>query len=272
MVKTKEGAKVNPKYTGFGELWEDYWTGRAKGDGLDARNKIAESNFPLVKFVAEKIYSKIPSQSQVDFGDLYDAGIFGLIHGIEKYDPDNHSGVKPSTYLSAKIRFAILDELRRIDLVPRTIRAKEKKLSRAKLKLKTGLGYEPNDEELRRYMKIPVKEFERIKKGARITEVMNFDSLNRKPRRGGLEKSAEFGDLLKNKKTQTPHQIVDYKDLEEFVLKGLSATEISILSLYHVEEMTQKEIGEFMGVSGSRVQQICPVILDKLKKRLMKAG
>ena len=129
--------------------WKDY---HATGSET-ARNRLMENYLPLVKYSAERLHTKLPDEVDVD--DLISAGIFGLMDAVKAFDPKR--GVKFETYCAPRIRGAILDELRAMDWVPRLVRARAHKLNQAAHELEAQLGRKPEERELAKALRLPMR-------------------------------------------------------------------------------------------------------------------
>src|ERR1700746_3351450 len=151
------------------QLWRDY---RAE-PAVELRNHSSERFLPLVKYNAERIWSRLPDG--VDLDDLISAGIFGLLDAIEAFDLER--GVKFETYCVPRIRGAMLDELRTMDWVPRLVRSKASKLNEATKQLEARLGRHPTEGELATHMQLSVDDLEKMMVEA---SAVNLISLNKK--------------------------------------------------------------------------------------------
>src|SRR6266851_1689739 len=151
------------------QLWRDYQTHK----GVEHRNQLVEIYLPLVKYNAERIWSRLPDGVELD--DLISAGIFGLMDAIEAFDPTR--GVKFETYCVPRIRGAMLDELRTMDWVPRLVRSKASKMEAARKELEAALGRPPRPEELAEKLGIPLEQIDQYVGDA---TAVNLVSLNKK--------------------------------------------------------------------------------------------
>ena len=137
---------------------EEIWTSFHKEHNEQYRNLLLEHHRHLVRYVAERLHSKLPDKVELD--DLMSAGTFGLMDAIEAFDPER--GVKFETYCSPRIRGSILDELRSMDWVPRLVRARAHQLSRATQSLEAHLGRKPTEQETANELDLPPEEFEKL--------------------------------------------------------------------------------------------------------------
>jgi len=239
------------------QVWEQFHKTR----GERYRNHLMEYYRPLVKYTAERLHSKLPDKVEVD--DLVSAGIFGLMDAIDAFDPDR--GVKFETYCSPRIRGAILDELRSMDWVPRLVRARASRLSKAAQSLETNLGRKPTEKEIAKQLGLNKAEFARLQKDANaISQV----SLNNKYTDGDGEKEIREIDIIKDNRSEDPLTEAQKRDLKNLLTKGLTRAERLIVVLYYYEEMTMKEIGATLDLSESRVSQMHSSIIARLKAQM----
>src|SRR5438874_13740761 len=140
--------------TDIAEVWKAY---RAEPT-VELRNQLVEQYLPLVKYNAERIWSRLPDGVELD--DLISAGVFGLMDAIDAFDLNR--GVKFETYCVPRIRGAMLDELRTMDWVPRLVRSKHTKLEEARKHLETQLGRPPRPDEMAERLGVSAEEFEKI--------------------------------------------------------------------------------------------------------------
>ena len=167
MAKSRQSVKTATKSdTPILDVWQEY-----KKLGTEhLRNQLMENYLPLVKYNAERIYSKLPDE--VDIDDLMSAGIFGLMDAIDAFDLER--GVKFETYCAPRIRGAILDELRSMDWVPRLVRSRSSQVEQARRSLQMELGRKPTDDELCSKMGVDDEEFAKIRKDAGAVGVVSL--------------------------------------------------------------------------------------------------
>ncbi len=240
-----------------GEIWRDY---KRSGE-RSLRNVLMENYLPLVKYNAERIAVKLPDEIEND--DLVSAGIFGLMDAIDAFDLER--GVKFETYCAARIRGAILDELRSMDWVPRLVRSRAHKLERVCRELESILGRTPTQPEMAERLKLPRAEFDKlIRDATAVTQI----SLSRKHNETDSNKDVCEIDVIVDKRGRDPVSEIQKKDLKDLITRGLSRAERLILILYYYEEMTMKEIGVTLDLSESRVSQMHSSVLTRLKDQL----
>ncbi len=240
------------------ELWKAY---KADLSNQTLRNALIERFLPLVRYNAERVWSKLPEG--VDLNDLISAGVFGLMDAIEAFDLER--GVKFETYCVPRIRGAMLDELRTMDWVPRLVRSKASKLEAARKQAEAELGRPPADVELAKKMGLPLEEFDKLKSEA---SAVNLVSLNKKWYETDSYKDVREVDILEDSKGEDPTLGIQKRDVMRLVTKGLNRNERLIIILYYYEELTMKEIGSTLGLSESRVSQMHSSIVARLKDQL----
>jgi len=249
-VKTKQQFDIIQTWEQFHKTGDDH-----------SRNLLMENYRYVVKYIAERLHSKLPDKVELD--DLVSAGIFGLMDAIDAFDPTR--GVKFETYCSPRIRGSILDELRSMDWVPRLVRARASQLTKAIRSLETHLGRKPTEKETAEELDINMEEFDRLQRDA---NAIGLVSLNTKYSEGDGEKDIREIDVIKDKKSQNPLLEAQKRDLKNLLTKGLTRAERLIIVLYYYEEMTMKEIGATLDLSESRVSQMHSSIVERLKAQM----
>ncbi|NLX22869.1 MAG: FliA/WhiG family RNA polymerase sigma factor [Phycisphaerae bacterium] len=235
------------------QVWIDY---KKTGD-RQLRNRLMEHYWPLVRYTADRISAKLPSEVDVD--DLISAGIFGLIDAIEAFDMAR--GVKFETYCSPRIRGAILDELRTMDWVPRLVRSRAHKLDAATKALRAELGRLPTDEEIAHKLGLNRTEFNKLMRDANAVTLI---SLSRKFNDEDSSRELQEIDVLEDRQSEDPVHELQKRDMRELIMSRLTQTERLIVVLYYFEQMTMKEIGATLDLSESRVSQMHSSILNRL--------
>jgi RNA polymerase sigma factor for flagellar operon FliA len=239
------------------QLWRDY----RSQPSIEMRNQLVELYLPLVKYNAERIWSRLPDGVELD--DLISAGVFGLMDAIEAFDLER--GVKFETYCVPRIRGAMLDELRTMDWVPRLVRSKASKMEEARKSLEAHLGRPPRAEEMAVKLGVSLDEF--YKMAADATAVSQV-SLNKKWYETDSYKDVREIDILEDKKAEDPTHRLQNSDLMRLVTRGLNRNERLIIILYYYEDMTMKEIGATLDLSESRVSQMHSSIVARLQAQL----
>ena len=240
------------------EVWKAY---KKDQTNQELRNALIERFLPLVRYNAERVWSKLPDG--VDLNDLMSAGVFGLMDAIDAFDMER--GVKFETYCVPRIRGAMLDELRTMDWVPRLVRSKASKLEAARKECEAEFGRPPSDAEIAKRMGLPLEEFDKLKSEALAVGLV---SLNKKWYETDSYKDVREIDILEDSKGEDPTNGIQKRDLMKLVTKGLNRNERLIIILYYYEELTMKEIGNTLGLSESRVSQMHSSIVARLKDQL----
>jgi RNA polymerase sigma factor for flagellar operon FliA len=244
-VKTDQQVDIDRIWEQFHKTGNNYY-----------RNLLMEHYAYLVRYTAERLYSKLPDKIELD--DLISAGIFGLMDAIDAYDPSR--GVKFETYCSPRVRGSILDELRSMDWVPRLVRARAHQLARATQSLEAHLGRVPTERETAEELDMDMEEFSRLQRDANAVGLV---SLNTK-----YGDAVREIDVIKDERSQDPLIEAQKRDLKNLLTKGLTRAERLIVVLYYYEEMTMKEIGATLDLSESRVSQMHSSIVARLKAQL----
>jgi RNA polymerase sigma factor for flagellar operon FliA len=239
----------------------EVWAALLKEKTEPLRNTLMEHYLPIVKYTAERIYTKLPDKIELD--DLISAGIFGLMDAIDAFDQGR--GVKFETYCTPRIRGAILDELRSMDWVPRLVRSRAHQLDTAMRTLEAHHGRVPTEKEIAAELKIDMEEFYRLQRDA---SAIGLVSLNNKYAEGDGEKDIREIDIIEDQKSEDPIVEAQKRDLKNLLTKGLTRAERLIVVLYYYEEMTMKEIGATLDLSESRVSQMHSSIMARLKAQM----
>ena len=243
------------------ELWRTYR--RTSDQAL--RDRLILNYAPIVKYVAGRLGSGLPAH--VDDGDLVSYGLLGLISAIERYDPDRD--VKFETYAIARIRGSILDELRALDWVPRSVRSRARQIERAMSELEAKLGRAPTDDEIAAKVGIEVSELEQSLTDISRSSIAALDELWTISGSGGDQVS--LIDTIEDEHGPEPQSAFAQTELREIVadaITSLPEREKLVITLYYYEDLTLREIGEVLGVTESRVSQLHTKAVLRLKARL----
>ncbi len=254
----------------MGNVVKKYKEGSKRVD-KKTKEKLILEYAPLIKFIAQKIAVRLPSN--IEFDDLVSSGVIGLMDAIDKYDPSRDNKFK--TYAEFRIRGAILDELRAQDWVPRSVREKAKHLERAHVRLEQKLGRIPTEEEIISELKMSKDEYFSLLNQVKSVSILSLDeagSFNSSDRRSILN-------LLESCKIPSPITQLNLKLVKDVVTKAIESLpekQRLVLSLYYYEDLNLKEIGDVLEVTESRVSQLhTQAILwlrRKLKNRLEELG
>tara|TARA_B100000686_G_scaffold354743_1_gene466882 strand:- start:2593 stop:3354 length:762 start_codon:yes stop_codon:yes gene_type:complete len=219
---------------------------------------------PMIKYVANRIALRLPPHIEID--DLISVGVLGLIDAIEKFDPSR--GAKFKTYAEFRVRGAILDELRSLDWVPRSIRQKATQLDNACQELQAKLSRPPEDEEMAEKLGMNLEEFFALINETRTMSILSLEDLG-----FSKEESDQRSllDCLAGKADSDPHTQMRLTELKNIIAKAIDTLpekERLMISLYYYEELTMKEIGEVLGITESRISQIHSKAVFKLRTKL----
>jgi len=238
------------------KLWESY----AKSKKPELREQIILEYAQLVKIIAGRLSMYLGEN--VEYEDLVSYGIFGLIDAIDKFDIDK--GIKFETYASLRIRGAILDQIRKMDWIPRTLRQKQKKMDSALLKLEKELGRQVTDEEMAKELEISLDEYYTWLSQTKASGLISLDEY--------MDQGAEiYTDSGMQAKFESPEEVVEREELKKLLsqaLEGLTEKERRVIVLYYYEELTLKEVSAIMEVSESRISQLHTKALQKMKQKL----
>lgn len=236
------------------KLWEEFF----KNPSAELREQIIIEYAPLVKIVAGRLSMYLGYN--VEYDDLVGYGIFGLIDAIDKFDINKE--VKFETYASLRIRGSILDQIRKMDWIPRTVRQKQKKIDEAIRKIETETGRNAQDEEIARELGVSEEELTSWQSQLKVT---NLVSLNEYVDQG-LE---PVMDARGNSHFAQPEDAIAEEELKKVLtqsLEVLTEKERKVITLYYYENLTLKEISNILEVSESRISQLHTKALTKMKK------
>lgn len=241
-------------------LWVEY----KDLENQRAREQLIVHYSPLVKYVAGRVAVGLPQN--VEQSDLVSYGMFGLIDAIEKFDLER--GYKFETYAISRIKGAILDELRSIDWVPRSVRAKARNLEKSFSKLEARLHRAPTDDELATEMRISVDQLQTLMGQVSFVGIVALDEM--------LSSSGDRGETLTLGDTIADggdgpvgqYEIEEMRSLLAESINRMNEREKMVLTLYYYEGLTLSEIGDVLGVTESRVCQIHTKAVLQLRSRM----
>jgi RNA polymerase sigma factor FliA len=244
------------------ELWREY----KKHETEEARERLILHYSPLVKFVAGRVASGLPQN--IEQADLVSYGIFGLIDAIDKFDLER--GFKFETYAISRIKGAIIDELRSIDWVPRSVRAKARAIERAYSKLENELRRNPEDAEVAAELEMTIGELDHTLSQISFTGLVALDELIGGGGNGDGSGSSTLGDTVADRANDPVEafEVDEMKHLLADMIMRMGDRERLVLTLYYYEGLTLAEIGQILGVTESRVCQIHTKAILQLRSRL----
>ncbi|MDX1777593.1 MAG: FliA/WhiG family RNA polymerase sigma factor [Thermodesulfobacteriota bacterium] len=226
------------------------------------RERLIMEYAPLVKYIANRIAMRLPPHIEVN--DLINAGVIGLIDAIEKFDPGKE--VKFKTYAEIRIKGAILDELRSMDWIPRSIRKVINKLVNAYHELEQQLGRPAKDEEIAELLGLQMEEFYRLLKHSAGAPLISLDVMVDHD-----DKRRDILSCLVDPKSTDAFGVLGLNELKDSIagaIDDLPEKEKQVVSLYYYDELTMKEIGEVLELTESRVSQIHTKAILRLRVRI----
>ncbi|MDY5102226.1 MAG: FliA/WhiG family RNA polymerase sigma factor [Agathobacter sp.] len=238
------------------KLWDVY----RKKPTQELREQLIIEYAPLVKLVAGRLSMYLGHN--VEYDDLVSYGIFGLIDAIDKFDLAKN--VKFETYASLRIRGAILDQIRKMDWIPRTVRQRQRKMDEAIKQIEMRTGKNATDEELARELGLTEDELCNWQSQMKVTNVVSLNEFEE----NGPEPVI---DTSNKSHFAQPEDVVEEAELKETLVAALdllTEKERKVIELYYYEEMTLKEISKILEVSESRVSQLHTKGLLKMRKRM----
>jgi RNA polymerase sigma factor for flagellar operon FliA len=241
-------------------LWRRY---KEYGD-QPARDQLILNYAPLVKYVAGRMGAALPSH--VDESDLISYGLLGLINAVERFDPKRR--IKFETYAVTRIKGAIIDELRSLDWVPRSVRARAREIERTSAELEHKLHRAPTDAEMASALGVSTADFQDS-----ITQIANSSlvALDEMWSTQGGGETLALIDTIGDADTGDPASVVGEMETRITLadaIAGLPEREKIVVSLYYYEGLTLREIGEVLGVTESRVSQLHTKAVLRLRGRL----
>lgn len=256
-----EGATIPAAPTSLDELWRSYKT---TGDER-LREQLILHYSPLVKYVAGRVSVGLPSN--VEQADFVSSGIFGLIDAIEKFDPER--SIKFETYAISRIRGAMIDELRALDWIPRSVRQKARAIERAYATLEASLRRTPSESEVAAEMGVPLEELHGVFSQLSLANVVALEELLHAGGEGGDRLS--LMDTLEDTAADNPVEVAEDRELRRLLARAVNTLpdrEKTVVTLYYYEGLTLAEIGEVLGVTESRVSQIHTKSVLQLRAKL----
>ena len=271
-AETDTGANPPAQRVGQGKVSQDpevvaLWEGYKRDGDAGSRERLILQYSPLVKYVAGRVSVGLPAT--IEHADLVSYGMFGLIDAIEKFDLAK--GVKFETYAIARIKGAIIDELRSIDWIPRSVRSKARDVEKALRTLEVKLRRTPTEEELADELGMGLKELRQVLTQVSLVSVVALDESFA----GEDAERQALVDTLQDPKAPDPES--SYEDVETRAmlaeaLNRMSEREKTVLVLYYFEGMTLAQIGQVLGVTESRVCQMHTKAVLGLRAKMADRG
>ncbi|MCR5832304.1 MAG: FliA/WhiG family RNA polymerase sigma factor [Lachnospiraceae bacterium] len=238
------------------KLWKDY----SSKPTPELREKLILEYAPLVKLVAGRLSMYLGYN--VEYDDLCGYGIFGLIDAIDKFD--SAKDVKFETYASLRIRGSILDQIRKMDWIPRTVRQRQKQITAAVSEVEAATGKTATDEQVAMALGISEEEYLSWQSQMNVTNVVSLDDF--------VEQGSDVADNRGlSSQMARPEEHMEKEELKQMLgeaLNLLTEKERMVVVLYYYEELTLKEISNVLEVSESRVSQLHTKALGKMKNKM----
>ena len=238
------------------KIWEKY----TKNPTQEMREQIIIEYAPLVKIVAGRLSMYLGGN--VEYEDLVSYGVFGLIDAIDKFD--TNKDVKFETYASLRIRGSILDQIRKMDWIPRTVRQRQRKIDEAIKSLEARTGKTPTDEMLAEELGVSGEELLSWQSQLKVTNVVSLNEF-------GESGNEPVMDAKGNFRLAQPEEVIAETELKRMLkdaMQLLTEKEQKVILLYYYEDLTLKEISRVLEVSESRISQLHTKALQKMKKKM----
>jgi RNA polymerase sigma factor for flagellar operon FliA len=231
----------------------------------DLREQIVLEHAPLIRYIVNRIAVRLPSH--IDLDDLHNTGVIGLMDAIEKYDPEKNCKFK--TYAEFRIKGAILDQLRSLDWVPRSVRQKSRKLEKAYGEVEQRLGRSANEDEVADSLGLELDKFHTLINQVRGISLVNLEEIRGTNSDG--DRAGTFADIIEDVHSENPFaslKLMETKHVISDTIGSLPEKERLVISLYYYEDLNMKEIGNILGITESRVCQIHTKSVMRLRSKL----
>lgn len=238
------------------KIWEKY----TKNPTQEMREQIIIEYAPLVKIVAGRLSMYLGGN--VEYEDLVSYGVFGLIDAIDKFD--TNKDVKFETYASLRIRGSILDQIRKMDWIPRTVRQRQRKIDEAIKSLEARTGKTPTDEMLAEELGVSGEELLSWQSQLKVTNVVSLNEFVESGNEPVMDAKGNF-------RFAQPEEVIAETELKQMLkdaMQLLTEKEQKVILLYYYEDLTLKEISRVLAVSESRISQLHTKALQKMKKKM----
>ncbi len=240
---------------------------KEKGSAIPSSLKehIVLEHTPLIRYIVNRIAVRLPSH--IDLDDLHNTGVIGLMDAIEKYDPDKNCKFK--TYAEFRIKGAILDQLRSLDWVPRSVRQKSRRLERAYGEVEQRLGRSASEEEVADSLGLQLDKFHELLNQVRGISLVNLEELRGTNSDG--DRAGSFADIVEDVHSENPFASLQLSEMTHVIAETIGTLpekERLVITLYYYEDLNMKEIGGILGITESRVCQIHTKAMLRLRSKL----
>jgi len=230
----------------------------------EKREELILKYSPLIKYIAGRLAMRLPPNISQD--DLISSGVIGLMDAIEKFDSSKK--IRFKTYAEFRIRGAMLDELRSLDWVPRSIRKKITELGKTYEYLEKDLNRPPKDKEVAKALGISIEKFYKLLDKTKSVTFLDIETIRR---RISDNNEKDIFDLIADDSEINPFALLNKTEIKEILIKAITALpekEKILISLYYYEDLTMREIGEIMGYTESRISQMHAKAMLRLRVHL----
>lgn len=241
---------------------EDLWIKYSQTKDIEIKKELIENYIDLVKIMAGRMYNFYGSK--IEYDDLVGYGVLGLIDSINKFDINKN--IKFETYAQIRIRGSIIDSIRKLDWIPRSLRRKSKDVQNAISFLENKTGRSPSNLEIAEQLGIEIDELELLLSDISVFNVTSLDDILKDSNENPIK------DFNESNKPEQAYEEKEIKDLLAESIDALSENEKLVVSLYYYDELTYKEIGKTLDLSESRISQIHSKAIMKMKNFLKKQG
>jgi RNA polymerase sigma factor for flagellar operon FliA len=238
---------------------------KSTGISPSLREQIVLEHTPLIRYIVNRIAVRLPSH--IDLDDLHNTGVIGLMDAIEKYDPDKNCKFK--TYAEFRIKGAILDQLRSLDWVPRSVRQKSRRLERAYGEVEQRLGRSANEDEVADSLGLQLDKFHELLNQVRGISLVNLEEIRGTNADG--DRTGTYADIIEDVNSENPFASLKLSESKQVIAQTIGALpekERLVISLYYYEDLNMKEIGGILGITESRVCQIHTKAVLRLRAKL----
>ncbi|MDR1657991.1 MAG: FliA/WhiG family RNA polymerase sigma factor [Deltaproteobacteria bacterium] len=229
------------------------------------RTSYVEQYSPLIKYLADRLASRLPDH--IVKNDLISAGVIGLIDAVDRFESDR--GIMFKTYAEFRIKGAMLDELRSLDWVPRTVRKKAGQLERLWRRLEVELGHPPSDEESAEAMELELPAYLKLLDEVSSVNMLDLEAFRTETSSG--RESAGIYEVLADENYRDALSVLSQEEVRQVLVEAIETLpdkEKLVVTLYYHEELTMKEIGQVMGYTESRISQLHTKSVIRLRGKL----
>ncbi|MDC1294902.1 MAG: FliA/WhiG family RNA polymerase sigma factor [Myxococcota bacterium] len=229
------------------------------------KEQVVIEHEPLIRYIVNRLAVRLPNH--IDLDDLYSTGAIGLMDAIDKFDPGK--GCKFKTYAEFRVKGAVLDQLRSLDWVPRSVRQKGRKLEAAYSDVEQRLGRAATEDEVADSLGLEIDKFHTMINQVRGISIVNLEEVRGTNSEG--DKAGTFADVVEDVTAENPFAALKSRETKHVIsdtINALPEKERLVISLYYYEDLNMKEIGKILGITESRVCQIHTKATSRLSGKL----